>query len=378
MKKLMLIIAVLFLVTSCKQKNKSQLERQIQTYQKQANKLTSKISDLQTQLEEQTAAKNRKNALHVSVETETVKPTLFKHFFEASGEIQCVHEAYISPEISGQIVAIPVHEGDFVKKGQLLAQLETEIIESSIREIKTSLSLAKFTYEKQKTLWSKHIGSELQYRQAKTQMESLQNKLDGLELQYNKSFIKAPINGYVDAIDQKKGELATPGMRLFHIVNLDSMYIDAQISEVYLPEIQKGGWVDISIPTYPDISLREKIYRIGDVINSKNRTFKVRFKIKNPKELLKPNMLATLNIMDYSNPDALVAPSFTIREGLDGYYLYAVEKNKGALVAQRRIIKIGKSYNGMTEVKEGLKAGDVLITKGFNDVSNGVYLTIKN
>lgn len=378
MKKLMLIIAVLFLVTSCKQKNKSQLERQIQVYQKQANELTTKISDLQTQLEEQTAAKNRKSALHVSVDTEKVEPTLFKHYFEASGEIQCVHEAYISPEISGQIVAIPVREGAYVKKGRLLAQLETDVIESSIREVKTALSLAKFTYEKQKSLWSKHIGSELQYRQAKTQMESLQNKLDGLESQYKKSFIKAPINGYVDVIDQKVGELAAPGVRLFHIVNLDSVYINAQISETYLPEVRKGAWVDISIPTYPDIQLRERIYRIGDVINDQNRTFKVQFKIKNPKELLKPNMLATLNILDYSNPDAIVAPSFTIREGLEGYYLYVVEKDKNAFVAKRRIVKIGKSYNGMTEVKEGLKAGEIVVTKGFNDVSNGVYLNIKN
>ena len=124
--------------------------------------------------------------------------------------------------------------------------------------------------------------------------------------------------------------------------------------------------------------MRERIYRIGDVINNQNRTFKVQFKIKNPKEQLKPNMLARLNIMDYSNPDALVAPSFTIREGLDGYYLYVVEKDKDAFVAKRRIVKIGKSYDGMTEVKEGLKPGEVIITKGFSDVSNGVYLNIKN
>ncbi|MBE0651747.1 MAG: efflux RND transporter periplasmic adaptor subunit [Bacteroidales bacterium] len=378
MKKIILFTAVLFLVTSCKQQNKSQIESQIITYQKQANELTTKISDLQTQLEEQKAAENNHKALRISVETETVKPTLFKHYFEASAEIQCVHEAYISSEISGQIVAIPVKEGDYVKKGLLLARLETDVIESSIREVKTSLALAKFTYEKQKSLWSKHIGSELQYLQARTQMESLQNKLDGLESQYDKSFIKAPINGYIDIIDQKVGELAAPGIRLFHIVNLDSMYVNAQISEAYLPTVHPGDWVDISVPTYPDINLHEKIYRIGKVINDKNRTFKVQFNIKNSKELLKPNMLTTLNIMDYSNPDALVAPSFTIREGLDGYYLYVVEKDKGAFVASRRIVKIGKSYNGMTEIKEGLKPGEVIVTKGFNDVSNGVLLDINN
>lgn len=378
MKKIILFVTVLFLVTSCKQQSKSKLESQIISYQKQANDLTAKISDLQTQLDEQTAARNQQNALHVSVKTETVKPTLFEHYFDATAEVECVHDAYISPEISGQIVDIPVSEGDYVKKGQLLARLETDVIENSIRELKTSLSLAEFTYEKQKTLWSKHIGSELQYLQAKTNMESLQNKLQGLQTQYDKSYIKAPINGYVDAIDLKKGELAAPGVRIFHIVNLDSMYINAQISETYLPEIHKGDWVDITVPTYPDIKMRERVYQIGEVINNQSRTFKVRFKVRNPKNLLKPNMLASLNIKDYSNKEALIAPSFAIREGIEGYYLYTVKEKKGAFVAERRIVKIGKSSNGMTEVTGGLKPGDVIVTDGFNNVSNDVLLDIKN
>ncbi len=379
MKKIILFaVAVLFLATSCKQQSKSKLERQIISYQKQANALTTKISDLQTQLEEQTAAKNQQTALHVSVKTDTIKPMLFEHYFDATAEIECVHDAYISPEISGQIVDIPVNAGDYVKKGQLLAQLETDVIENSIRELKTSLSLAEFTYQKQKTLWSKHIGSELQYLQAKTNMESLQNKLQGLQTQYNKSFIKAPINGYLDAIDLKKGELAAPGVRIFHIVNLDSMYINAQISEVYLPEIHKGEWVDITVPTYPDIKMRARVYQIGEVINNQSRTFKIQFKVRNHQHLLKPNMLASLNLRDYSNNAALVAPSFTIREGLKGYYLYVVKRKKGAFVAERRIVKIGKTSNGTTEVISGLKPGDIIITDGFNNVSNDVLLNIKN
>jgi len=376
MKKIALIGALLAVLASCGRQNDNKIEKQIITYQKQVVTLNRKITDLQQNLDTQKNEAQTVGGRKVSVRTQEIEPRIFRHFFEASAELESIHEAFISPEVSGQVVKVLVNEGQYVEKGQLLAQLETDMVENSIREVKTSLELASFTYKKQNALWEKHIGSELQYLQAKTQMESLQNKLQSLQTQYDKSFIKSPIKGYVEAIDLKKGELAIPGVRFIHVVNLEKLYVNAQISESYLPVLHKGDSVDIRFPAFPKIHMRKPIHRIGNVINNTSRSIEVQLIINNPKQVLKPNLLARLRINDYTNPKAIVVPSYVLREDIQGYYLYVAVKKQSHLIAQKRYVKEGKSSQNLTEILEGLKAGETIITQGFNNVLDGSPLSV--
>ncbi|MBN2615301.1 MAG: efflux RND transporter periplasmic adaptor subunit [Bacteroidales bacterium] len=375
MKKITLFLAMIALLASCKQENKSKLEKEIISYQKEASKLNAKISNLQQQIDEQEKKKNQLTGLKVRIAVDTLNPQLFRHYFDASASVESIHEAFISPEVSGQVEKVLVNEGDKVSKGQLLAQLSTDMIQNNIQEVKASLSLAEFTYKKQKSLWDKHIGSELDYVRAKSNMESLQSKLKSLETQYDKSFIRAPISGYVDAIDVKVGELASPGIRIFHVVNIEDLYVNAQISENYLPVVHKGDKVSVSFPTYPDIELHEKVFRTGEVILAQNRTFKLQLKIKNRNNLFKPNMLAIISINDYSNPKALVVPSFVIRKDIKGDYLFLVKKDKeGQKIAHKQYVTTGLSSGPYTQVVKGVQPGDVVVTDGFNNVTEGTIV----
>jgi len=377
MKKYFLIAVSLLLFAGCANNDKPDIEQQIVAYQKQVAAINKKIVALQEKLDKLNKDKTLTAGRKVTVNVMKLQPETFNHFFDASAEIESVHEAYISPEVNGQVEKILVKEGDRVKKGQLLAQLNSDVMQDNIREVKTSLELAAYTYQKQKSLWKKNIGSELQYLQAKTNYESLKNKLSTLQTQYERSFIKSPIDGYVDAIDLKVGEMAIPGQRFFHVVNLDQLYVNAQISEAYLPIVHEGDPVDVRFPAFPSIVLHKKVYRIGKVINKLSRTFKLQLKIKNPHNLLKPNLLAVIRIKDYTNPEALVVPSFLLREDIQGYYLYVVSMENGQKIAQKKYVKIGKSFDKKTEVVSGLKPGDVIITQGYNNVSNGSVLNIQ-
>lgn len=371
------LIALLFLVSSCGTKNQSEAEQQIIKYQKQVTAINKKIDKLQQKLDKKNKNKTITTGHKVTVNVHKLKPTVFDHFFDASAEVESVSEAYISPEISGQIEQILVKEGDRVVKGQLLAKLNSDVMQDNIREVKTSLELASYTYKKQKSLWKKHIGSELQFLQAKTKFESLQNKLSTLQTQYQRSFIKAPIDGYVDAINVKIGEMAIPGQRFFHLVNLRLLYVNAQISEAYLPIIYQGDPVEVRFSAFPSIVLHKKVYRIGKVINKQSRTFKLQLKINNPHGLLRPNLLAIIRIKDYTNPNAIVVPSFILREDIQGYYLYVVTTEAGLKMARKHYVKIGKSFKKKTEILHGLKAGEEIVTQGYNNVTNGSVLNIQ-
>ncbi|GMT44226.1 MAG: RND transporter [bacterium] len=371
------LVALLFLMASCGNENKPKTEQQIINYQKQVTAINKKIDRLQQKINKKNKNKVITTGRKVTVNVRKLQPSVFNHYFDASAEVESVHEAYVSPEVNGQIEKIFVTAGDLVKKGQLLAQLNSDIMQDNIRELRTSLELASYTYTKQKSLWGKKIGSELQYLQAKTNYESLQNKLGTLQTQYQRSFIKSPIDGYVDAIDLKIGEMAIPGQRFFHVVNLNRLYVNAQISEAYLPIIHEGDAVEVRFHAFPSIVLNKKVYRIGKVINKQSRTFKLQLKVNNPKQLLKPNLLAIIRIKDYTNPKAIVVPSFIIREDIQGYYLYVVTTEDGQKVARKRYVKTGKSFKKKTEVISGLKTGETIVTQGYNNVTNGSVLNIR-
>ncbi len=377
MKKYFLLVISLLLFAGCANRKKPGIEQQIIAYQKKVVAINKKIDRLQQKLDKENRAKAITTGRKITVNVMKLKPTVFHHFFNASAEVESVHEAYISPEVSGQIEEILVKEGDHVKKGQLLARLNSDVMQDNIREVKTSLELASYTYQKQKALWKKNIGSELQYLQAKTNYESLQNKLATLQTEYKRSFIRSPIDGYVDAIDAKVGELAVPGQRFCHVVNLKKLYLNAQISESYLPIVHVGDPVEVRFAAFPSIVLHKRIYRIGKVINKQSRTFELQLKINNPKQLLRPNLLGIIRIKDYTNPHAIVVPSSLIHEDIQGYYLYVVVHRDGMELAEKRYIKPGKTFNDETEVVSGLKAGETIVTQGYNNVTNGSVLVIK-
>ena len=283
----------------------------------------------------------------------------FNHYFLANGTVEAVEDAFISPEINGQIKKIHVREGQRVKAGELLVSLSSDIIQSSIAEVKSSLALAETVYNRRKGLWEKKIGSEVQYLEAKTNKEALENRLKSLEAQLDMAQIKAPIDGIVDEVSRKEGELAVPGLQLIRLVNLKTVYVNADVSESFLPRISKGDPVQVSFPTYPDWTIDTVIYRTGNVIKEQNRK-------------LKPNIIAVLKMKDFSAEAALVVPSIIVKNDLNGTYVYVTEENEGKLLARKVYVTPGMSESGDTMIDKGLQPGQEVIVEGYNLVKNGM------
>ena len=375
MKNWIFVLAVIFLASCSSKVDEKSVREQIADYKKQVADLNKKIDDLETELARMDNGGSTINAVTVEVSDLSYQP--FKHYIEVSGSAEAVKEAFISPEISGQIMEIYVNEGDYVEKGKLLARLNTEITESNIKEVQAGLELATTVYEKQKRLWDKGIGSEIQYLNAKNNMESLEQKLVTLQAQKDMAMIKSPVSGIVDEIYKKKGELAMPGVELMQVVNLDELYINADISEKYLADVREGAIVTVEFPVYPQLSIETAIYRKGNVINPNNRTFTVQLKIKNQDKLLKPNILSVIRINDYSADSALIVPAALIKQDITGFYIYTMEDNSGKWMAKKVYVQPGLTYLDQTMVISGLKPGQKIITKGYNMVSDGTEVVAK-
>ncbi|MEJ2596611.1 MAG: biotin/lipoyl-binding protein, partial [bacterium] len=175
MKKLIAILLTIGVLTACNSGNDEQAIRdKIDSYEQEVKSLNNKIKELESQLAD---ADDPANGNFTKVTVMNVKRQPFSKYFLATGELEALQEAYISPEVSGQITNIPVEEGEKVKKGQLLAKLNTSIVEKNIEEVKTQLELAETLYKKQSELWDQGIGSERQYLETKNNYENLKNRL---------------------------------------------------------------------------------------------------------------------------------------------------------------------------------------------------------
>ncbi len=370
MKKIFYLVAIALLMscagTPVAEDTKAK-EAQLVRYKQELHELNQKIAALEKELQE------GKEFEYVNVKVSEIQPRLFEHFIEVTGSVEADQEVNVSPEGSGKIIDILVKEGQKVEKGAALATLNTEILDQSIEEIKISLDLAQTTFERQKNLWEQKIGSELQFLQAKSNKESLERRLESLQAQKDMAIVKSPVSGVVDVIYQKKGEIASPQMPFAKVVNIDKIKIYAEVSESYLTKIKKEDEVVVDFPAL-NKQVKARINMIGNYINPNNRTFRLRINIDNRDNMIKPNLLSVVKIRDYVASDAFVVPSLLVKEDFKGEYTFIVENNGNGQLAKKIYVKSGVSSNNMSEITEGLKAGDLIISEGYNQVVSGTHV----
>lgn len=375
MKTYVYILATLTLLSACNSDKKETTlpKDQLKKWKQEVVELNKKITSLEKSIQQ-----NNPNHQAIPVITKQVTPELFQHFFEAHAIIEAKSQAYISPETGGQLKELFVTEGDQVKKGDALFNLNTAVIENSIAELNNALDLATIIFKKQERLWKRGIGSEVQYLEARNNKESLEKKYATLTAQLDMARIKSPLDGIVDHIGPKVGEIVAPGMMVMQIVNLNKIEAHAEVSENYLPVVHLHDTVTITFPTYPDLNLKAPITRTGNVINPENRSFKVEVDLNNREGKIKPNSMAVLHINDYKNPKALIVPSIIVKQDMQGSFIYITRKQENNLTAHKIYVTTGHSFRDQTQITAGLQSGDEIILKGFNQVSEGSYITIKN
>jgi RND family efflux transporter MFP subunit len=305
-----------------------------------------------------------------------VQPSLFQHYIQVQGTIESDNNILIPAQSNGVVKKIHVRQGDRVSKGQLLAELDGAILESSIDEITHSLQLVATIYERQERLWKKNIGSELEYLQAKNNKENLEKKLATLKEQYKLTMVHAPISGTVDDVLIKEGEMAAAGFGTIRIVQLSRLKIAASLSENYISSVSKNHPVKVQIPVIGR-EMELKISAVSQVIDPNNRTFQIEIQIPAVEKGLKPNMLAVVTINDYTNPEAITVPQNVVQNTGADHFLFVAEKQNGEWIAYRRTVTLGENYADRVEILDGLSEGDFVIMFGFQTLADGQIVSVQ-
>ncbi len=335
----------------------------------QRDQLNTQISKIESKID----PKSDKNATDAAKVTVTdAEQGVFNHYIQVQGTVDGDQNIAVSPEISGIVTAVYVKEGTPVRKGQVMAELDTKVLKQSLEEVKTQYEMANSLFEKQSALWAKNIGSEVQFLQAKTNKESLQQRVGTMREQLKQAKIYSPITGTVESVPIRVGQNVSPGnpTSTIRVINMSIAKITADVSEAYAARIHDGNPVLVN---FPDIGkdIETKLNFIGRYIDPTNRTFKVECKISSRDITLRANMIAYIKIKDYSTTNAYTLPVNLVQNDRDSKFIYLAKQNGKNWVAEKKMIKTGKDYDGVIEVIDGLTTGDKIITEGFQNLNPG-------
>lgn len=369
--KIFITLLIALLISACGPRDK---QNELARLEAQKEVLTARIEKLKAEIDQKENTRSQEEIAYVrAVE---VQPGPFQHFIQAQGTVESDNNILIPAQTNGVVKKIYVRQGDSVKKGQLLAELDGSVLESSLDEVANALQLLTTIYERQARLWDKNIGSEIEYLQAKNNKENMEKKLKTLKEQYEMTKVYAPINGTVDNVIIKEGEMAAAGRGTIRIVQLSRLKLMVSLSENYISRIAIHDPVKVQVPVIGK-QMDLKIDAVSQVIDPYNRTFQVEIRIPSREKDLKPNMLSVVTINDYNNPDALTVPQNVIQDTGNGRFLFVAEKQDSGWIARRRTVNLGENYADRVEIRDGLNAGEFVITFGFQSLADGQPVSIQ-
>jgi membrane fusion protein (multidrug efflux system) len=397
--RLSFLIMFMAIASSCGNTSKKEGDGSLNDKKADLEKLKtdkSKLDDQITALEKDIAKLDTSTSKKQDAKLVAITPVAlqdFKHYLDLQGIVDSRSISYITPSNQGgQIRSILVKQGDQIHKGQLILKLDNAVAIENVNaarqatgNVKAQLDLAKSIYERQKNLWDQHIGTEVQLLTDKTNVESLENQLKTLQAQAasaqalaNQANVYSDVNGVVDEITAHVGETFTGNPQqggYVKIVNKSDLKITVTVPENYATKISKGTAVEVQVPDV-NKSFNTTISFISQSIGTTSRGFSAEAKVP-AGVVLRPNQIAFVKILDYSAPNAPVINVNTLQNDEEGKFVLVASKEGDKLIARKRKVIIGQTYSDQVEIKQGLQAGDLLITEGYQAIYDGQLITTK-
>jgi RND family efflux transporter MFP subunit len=374
MKPLVIITAVL-IIAGCGESRKeaagalTDKKLQLEALKKEQQALNDKV----TKLEQEIATLDPEKAVErIKLVGVTVLETRdFAHYIDLQGRITTENIYYVAPRgMGGQVKAIYVKQGDRVRKGQLLMQLDDAIVQQNLKQLETQLSFAKNIYQRQKNLWDDGIGTEVQYLTARNNVDNLEKHMSLVREQLSFTRVTAEVSGIVETVNIRVGETFTGNPAAgITIVNPSALKATVDIPENYISKIRRGMPVVVNIPDINQ-NFNTEISHIGELISPTNRSFIAESKVPANTQV-KPNQVAVVKILDHQAKNALVVPVETIQSDDKGKYVFVMKEENGKKVARKKPVTVGEFYDELIEVRNGLTAGEQLITRGYQGLYEG-------
>ena len=313
----------------------------------------------------------------LNVEITTVEVSSFTEAIRITGTVQADKDVTISAEESGVIREILVDKGRWVEAGQAMFRMGAELLEAQVDQARAMADLARETWDRRRRLYEEdQVGSELAYLEARYASEQASANLNLLEERLSRTVIRAPITGILDSRQIEVGTMVGAGTPVARIVDTDPVKITGGVPERYATDVRAGAAVTVTFDVLPDDAFEGRLSYVGAVVNPRNRTFPVELRLPNPGGMIKPEMVANVDMVRRELPEAMVIPQEALVRVEDGYVVFVVESEGGVDLVRSAPVELGPSHRNEVVVLSGVEPGDRVIVVGQQTVAAGDRVTV--
>lgn len=314
----------------------------------------------------------------VNVETVILEPTTFQSQLRVVGNVETKNDIMISAEVGGRVVEQTVSEGEEVRKGQTILRLDDAKLRQEKERLEAATAQARENYERLQRVYEEGgIGSEIDVLNAKYNYQQSESALESIKVDLENTVITAPFDGTVESFVLEEGEMASPGMQVVRLIGTDTFIISAGVPARYADVIKSGDETEIWFDTQNADTLTGTISYVGNSIDPQSRTFRIEVLLPVQSKTYKVDMIANLRLNTLTEQNVLiVSEEFIYKEDTDFVTYVLVENENGDPIAKRKVVELGPSYRSDVIIRDGLSAGEELITIGSAFLNDGVRLNV--
>lgn len=308
----------------------------------------------------------------INVEVQELRTSSFTETARISGTVQAERDVLVAAEEGGVIRDLPVAQGSSVQAGDVLARIDDGTLQAQVREARARADLARETWERRRRLYEDDsVGSELAYLEARSQAEQSGAALDALQERLDRTVVRAPIAGIVEERLVEEGTMVSPGTPVARVVQVDPVKVTGGVPERFAAEIRTGSSARVTFDVLPDQEFEGPLTFVGATVNPANRTFPVELRVPNRNNVIKPEMVANLEIIRNVRNEVVVIPQEAVVRVEEGFVAFVAVERDGSEFAEVRRLSLSGSQANRVVVENGLAAGDRLIVAGQSQVANG-------
>jgi membrane fusion protein (multidrug efflux system) len=313
----------------------------------------------------------------VSVEVGKVEAMILADDAQAVGSLQSRQGVVLRPEVSGRVASLGFGDGQRVKRGQLLVQLDDTLQQAQLKQSEAQASIARTNLQRNRELVAENFVSQSAVDQSAAALEVAEAQVALSKAQLARMRIVAPFDGIAGIRSVNLGDYVKDGADLVSIEDLSQVLVDFRLPERFIARVKTGQMVDVSLDALPGQRFTGRIDALDSVIDANGRSLLVRARLDNPGGVLKSGLFARARIVFSQRENALVVPEEALVPQGGKQYIFKVIDGANGKVAQRIEARIGLRLPGKVEVLEGLAAGDLVVTAGHARLGRGEAVPLK-
>lgn len=318
----------------------------------------------------------------VTIASATAKQQTWHDSLQAVGTLTAVKGVQVTPRAAGQVSQIMFRSGDQVKKGQVLVQLDDSVAMQTLKSDQATLANAQLTYNQNKSLATSGAVAKVSLDTALKNLRIAKAAVASAKVNLAYLKIVAPFSGKLGIRQVNLGQYVQVNTPVVPLQQLAPIYTDFSLATRYYSKLAVGQTVKVKVDAYPNQLFAGKVIAISPQINSGTRTLSVRAVLKNDKKQLLPGGFAEVDVLLPQKNNVITVPLTAVSYTLFGDNLYVINKKKikgkVQLVAEQRIVKLGKRFGNKVIVLKGLKKGEQVVSAGQLKLHNGSYVKINN